>query len=238
MIFNPTNIENKLRRQQSRDLDKNTILSQVYSILKANDAIESRIETTLKSGSCFNSNSFNLDLLNTEHIFHIDSIKKTCIDYRLRFLDTKYFKNQFPQDAISKIKHLEKTHNTTLKGFKIMAPSKLFKLENPDDPLLFAPIGNGYYYLVHKWGNDLNPFRKWLVLPFKNFENLLVFAFITSFIITYLFNFNMTKDEQFVGKLLLLFLFMFKSVIGIVIFYAISQGKNVNTAIWNSKYSK
>ncbi|WGD34192.1 hypothetical protein [Olleya sp. YS] len=238
MIFNPTNIESKLRKQQLRDLDSHTILDQVYSILKANDDHENRIETTLKSGVKGNSNLFDIDKLETDRIFHIDSIKKTCIDYRLRFLDTKYFKNEFPQEAISKIKHLEKTHNTYLKGFKIMAPSKLFKLENPDDPLLFAPIGNGYYYLIHKWGNDLNPFRKWLVLPFKNFENLLTFALITSAVITYIFNFNMTQDEQFISKMLLLFLFMFKSVVGIVIFYAISQGKNVNTAIWNSKYSK
>ncbi|RAJ11884.1 hypothetical protein [Olleya aquimaris] len=238
MIFNPTNIESKLRKQQLRDLDSHTILDQVYSILKANDDLENRIVNTLQSGQQGNSNLFDIDKLEADRIFHIDSIKKTCIDYRLRFLDTKYFKNQFPREAISRIKHLEKTHNTSLKGFKIMAPSKLFKLENPDDPLLFAPIGNGYYYLIHKWGNDLNPFRKWLVLPFKNFENLLIFALLTSVIITVLFNFNLTQDQHYIGKMLLLFLFMFKSVVGIVIFYAISQGKNVNTAIWNSKYSK
>jgi len=57
-----------------------------------------------------------------------------------RYLHPKYFKNEFPQEAINKIKALEKEHNITLSGFKIMAPSKLFKLENPDDPLLFAPI--------------------------------------------------------------------------------------------------
>ncbi|WP_395062778.1 hypothetical protein [Flavobacterium sp.] len=36
-----------------------------------------------------------------------------------------------------------------------MAPSKAFNLKKYDDPLLFAPIGNDYYYLIHKWGNDL-----------------------------------------------------------------------------------
>ena len=58
-----------------------------------------------------------------------------------------------------KIKSLEKTHNTNIGDFKIMAPSALFRLEKTDDPLLFVPLGNNYYYLVHKWGNDLHPFQ-------------------------------------------------------------------------------
>ena len=41
-----------------------------------------------------------------------------------------------------------------------MAPSALFRLEKTDDPLLFVPLGNNYYYLVHKWGNDLHPFSQ------------------------------------------------------------------------------
>ena len=39
-------------------------------------------------------NSFELDLLSKDRIYHIDEIKKVCIDYRLRFLEIKYFKNQ------------------------------------------------------------------------------------------------------------------------------------------------
>jgi len=180
MLFNPTNIEEKLRKQQSKDLSEREILKQVEAIFEADATIDNRIETELKSSNNTISNNFDIDLLASKNIYHINSIKYICIDYRLRFLDTKYFKSEFPQEAISKIKALEKEHNTNLSGFKIMAPSKLFKLDNPDDPLLFAPIGNGYYYLVHKWGNDLNPFRKWLMLPFKNFENLLVFSLLTS----------------------------------------------------------
>ena len=42
-----------------------------------------------------------------------------------------------------------------------MAPSKLFELENYDDPLLFASLGDGYYYLIHKWGNDLSFLEKY-----------------------------------------------------------------------------
>ena len=58
-----------------------------------------------------------------------------------------------------------------------MAPSVLFRLEKKDDPLLFVPLGNEYYYLIHKWGNDLHPFRKALMWPFKNIWNLLLSCF-------------------------------------------------------------
>ena len=55
-----------------------------------------------------------------------------------------------------------------------MAPSKLFRLKDTDDPLLFIPIGNDYFYLIHQWGDNLHPFRKALVWPFKNIWNLMI----------------------------------------------------------------
>ena len=239
MLIQSTNIEDKLRKYKSRNTSQNDIPNKLKAIFDAdskND--ETRIENELSSGNNFNENHLNFDLLETKNIFHIDSIKATCIDYRLRFLDSKYFKNQFPQEAISKIKALEKLHHTDLKGFKIMAPSKLFKLENPDDPLLFIPIGNDYFYLIHKWGNDLHPLRKCLMLPFKTFENLVVSALIVSFLLTYVFNSTLLTDDLGSDKFLILFLFMFKSVVGIIIFYAFSKGKNFNAVIWNSNFSK
>ena len=89
-------------------------------------------------------NNFDLDKLESNRVYHISQIKKTCIDFRLRFLDATLFKGGFPVEAVTQIKSIEDTHNTVLSDLKIMAPSKLFKLENADDPLLFAPMGNGY----------------------------------------------------------------------------------------------
>jgi hypothetical protein len=234
MLLAPTNLEEKLSLVQKKS--SVNILDEVKEILYEDHLKEQRIVSSLKRGSNQLQNNFKFDELETENIYHINSIKKICVDYRLRFLDTKYFKNKFPQEAISKTKALEKTHNTTLSGFKIIAPSKLFKLENADDPLLFAPIGNGYYYLIHKWGNDLHPLRKLLMMPFKSLENLMLFALVISFMITYVFNFGVLAETTGHTQFLILFLFMFKSVVGITIFYAFSRGKNVSNAIWNSKY--
>ncbi|PSG86357.1 hypothetical protein [Aurantibacter aestuarii] len=235
MALQPVNLETQLARQQSKETSN--LLEQVEAILKADTAKELQISKTLQSGGKLSKeNHFNFDLLETKNIYHINSIKSICIDYRLRFLDTKYFKNEFPLEAIQKIKYLEKSHNTKLSGFKIIAPAKLFKLENADDPLLFAPIGNGYYYLIHKWGNDLHPLRKLSMLPFKNLENVLISALLLSFLITYIFNYKILNSDTQSAQFIILFLFMFKSVVGVTIFYAFSQGKNVSSANWNSKY--
>jgi hypothetical protein len=118
-----------------------------------------------------------------------------------------------------------------------MAPAKLLKLENADDPLLFASMGNGYYYLIHKWGNDLHPFRKALMWPYKTFENLVFTIFVMSILLTAITPMQVfTQREIGNQEYLLMFLFMFKAVGGTVLFYGFAKGKNFNTAIWNSKY--
>lgn len=181
-------------------------------------------------------NSFNIDIIDSNRIYHINQIKKTCINYRLRFLDANLFKGTFPVEAVAKIKAIEKTHNTDLTDLKMMAPSKLFKLENADDPLLFAPMGNGYYYLIHQWGNDLHPLRKGLVWPLKNIINMCIAILVASFVLSLFVPLSVFTPNPTSSDFFLVYFFMFKSVAAIVIYYTFARGKNVSQAIWNSKY--
>ncbi|UJH67558.1 hypothetical protein [Allomuricauda sp. SCSIO 65647] len=236
MFLKKTNIEDKLRRLAQKNVVGDQILEEVYQIIKEDALSTVRIENELANSPKATVNQFVFDLLDTENIFHIDQIKKICIDYRLRFLDTKYFKGKFPPSAVSKIKKLERDHGTQLKGFKIMAPSRLFKLEDKDDPLLFAPLGNGYYYLVHKWGNDLHPLRKLLVWPFKGIGNLIILVLLISYISTLLIPNGLFSKSSSSSEFWIIFFFVFKCIASIVIFYGFALGKNFNPAIWNSKY--
>jgi len=218
-LFKPTNIAEKLK--------------------DANESNASFMETvnhliSIPTGV----NNFDLEKLATANIFHIDNIKNTCIDYRLRFLDLKYFKNDLPQEAFDKIARLEAVHGTTLSGFKIMAPSKLFRLKNTDDPLLFVPIGNDYFYLIHQWGDDLSPFRKLFMWPFKNIWNLLVLIMGISWIATSLTPMAIFSKTTSWSTYWMVYFFMFKAIASIVLFYGFALGKNFNPAIWNSKYNK
>ena len=181
--------------------------------------------------------NFNPSKIKSDRLFHIDAIKKICIDYRLRFLDFDYFKGNVPDEAYSRLKEF-KINQPNL-DFKIMmmAPSKLFELENYDDPLMFVSLGNDYYYLIHKWGNDMSYFRKILMWPFKNFYNILVFicsisVFLTAIIPDGLFFYKNNPTVEF----FVTFLFILKSVIAIFIYYGFSLGKNFNENIWNRKF--
>jgi len=236
MLLNKTNIEMALAKMKAKEVDTNNILKEVYAVLKAEDEHFVRIGENIKNGNTSNINKFVFDFLETDNIYHLDHIKKISIDYRLRFLDSKYFKGDIPKEAITKIKQLEKKHNTELKGFKIIAPSKLFKLKDKNDPLLFVPLGNDYFYLIHKWGNDLHPLRKILMWPFKNIVNLTVLVFALSYIITLMVPLSLFSKSNSGFEFWIIYFFMFKSMAAVVIFYGFAKGKNFNHAIWNSKY--
>ncbi|WP_276392621.1 hypothetical protein [Eudoraea chungangensis] len=236
MLFKSTNIEERLGRTKSDQVLEDKLINEVNEMLSSTSTTGEKILEKLAAPSATVINNFNFDLLDTSRIYHIDQIKEICISYRLRFLDSKYFKGVIPHTAIEEIERLEKVHNSKLEGFKIMAPSKLFKLEDKDDPLLFAPIGKEYYYLVHKWGNDLHPFRKALVWPFRNIMNLSLLVVLISLLTTSLVPSGLFSKNEGLAEFMIVFFFMFKSIAAVVIFYGFALGKNFNPAIWKSKY--
>jgi hypothetical protein len=116
-----------------------------------------------------------------------------------------------------------------------MAPSKAFLLLSYDDPLLFAPIGNDYFYLIHQWGKDITPKRKWLVMPFKNLLNFMFFSVVVSLLITFLTpENNLSKAVPMAN--IIIFLFAFKSIVAVFMYAFFMMGKNFNVAIWDRKY--
>lgn len=221
-LIQRTNIESALKQNRES----------TYKEHKAN------LSNFIDSLSIKTINNFDLNKLSKSRIYHIDHIKKVSIDYRLRFLDIKYFKNKLPIEALKQIKKLEKEHKTKLSEFKIMAPSVLFRLEKKDDPLLFVPLGNEYYYLIHKWGNDLHPFRKALMWPFKNIWNLLLAVFALSWVFTELTPLSLFTKNQNDSSYWMLLFFMFKAIASIVLYFGFALGKNFNPAIWDNRYNK
>ncbi|MAD11388.1 MAG: hypothetical protein CMC04_01530 [Flavobacteriaceae bacterium] len=186
----------------------------------------------------YSDNKLEFDKLETKRIVHINTIKKICIDYRLRFLDINFFKGEIPLEAIDKIKSLELEHNTKIDQFKIMAPSIMFRLKKTDDPLLFTPLGNNYFYLIHKWGNDLKGLRRLRMWPFLSLKNLLFTLLIVSYLLTLITPLEIFSKNPDSSSFWLLYLFMFKAIVSIVLFLGVSLGKSFNPQIWNSKYNK
>ena len=235
MLVNTKNLEVVLRTERKKLKSEHTILAEVKAILVENEQHRNLIKQQLQEKSSTKSNQFVFDLLETDKIFNIQEIKNVCIDYRLRFLESHLYKNEIPEEAISKITMLEKKHATQLEGFMIVAPSKAFALLNYDDPLLFVPIGNDYYYLIHKWGNDMTALRKLVVMPVKNLKNFVITSILISLIITALIPTNNLSKSIPLAPVIV-FLFAFKSIVAIFCYYFFMMGKNFNEEIWQRKY--
>lgn len=237
-MFEPIDIQNKLIKERKKVVNSEDIIGWAYSVLNDQTEETNILQRLSKSPIDREINNFNIDEVDTDAIFHISQIRKICIDYRLRFLDTKYFKSSYPKEVVDKIQAIERTHNTVLDGFKIIAPSKLFTLDKADDPLLFAPMGNGYYYLIHKWGTDLHPLRKIKYWSIKNVENLGVALFVVSFFLTMATKGIICDESATVGHLFMLWLFYVKGVLGMIFMYGAASGKNFSQYAWQSRYDK
>ena len=235
MFVNKLNLEESLLSRRKKFKSEAALLLEVKALFTENDFDRNLITTKLSQKSSTKPNQLQFDLLETNKIFHLEQIKTICIDYRLRFLDSDIFKNDIPEEAISKIRMLEKTHNTSLDGFKIIAPSKAFHLLNYDDPLLFAPMGNDYYYLIHQWGSEMNPLRKLLVMPIKNLGNFTITTILLSVFVALLVpENNLSKSVPLAS--VIVFLFAFKSIFAVFAYYFFMMGKNFNEEIWQRQY--
>jgi len=228
------NLFEELLRERNKQISSNELKSLIKDIWDKEDFKKNRIAKSLNEKNNENFNKMKFEEMETKNIFHKDTIKSICVQYRLRFLDSNLFKGDYPNNITKVISDIEKKNETTLNNFMIMAPSKLFKIKSPDDPILFVPLGNDYYYLIHKWGEEFNHLRKLLVLPFKNIDNLTVFSILVSVffaLVGKLFMPSLTSSEVFI-----LFLFLVKGFIFIFFYMFFLTRRNFSESIWNSKY--
>ena len=183
----------------------------------------------------------DFDALDAHRIYHIEDIKTLCIDYRLRFLDSKHFNGTFPSEAIDAIKEFEAAQGKEIKGFKMIAPAGMFKLAEKDkDPILMVPMGNGYYYQLAQWGNDLHYLRKVLVYPFRSFETIMKTVFIFAALTALLFPESFIRGPKDTGTIMhiriIFFFWMVFATSAMTALYGFSRMKNFSINLWKSRY--
>ena len=237
-MFSTINIEKKLFEQRNKSL-KN-LLDSASSILIKDQQNELKIQRNLENSDGFKT----VDLYNYDHdnVFSISDIKKIAINYRLRFLPSKYSKKPIPKEGIFKIKRLEKDNNIEIKEFFLLAPSEAFDLEDVNkDPLLFVPLSNNNYLLVHKWGKDLSWHKKILAYPLRNVETILLTIAVTSLIIailtpTWIILNSAEIDMGYFGyHRAAWFVYSCTLILSITTFMCFSQGVYPSTYQWNKK---
>ena len=105
-------LHKKLIVEREKNLHSNNIIEWVQSIFNeitvTNKSVLERLSTSPINK---NVNTFNIDEVDTNAIFHISHIEKICINYRLRFLDTKYFKGSYPEIVVEDNYIRKKTSN-------------------------------------------------------------------------------------------------------------------------------
>lgn len=228
------NLFEELLSERNKEISSDELKSILKKIWITHDSKKDQIRISLDKKNDYKNNQLKFDKMESKNIFHKDTIKKICVRYRLRFLDSNLFKGEYPKNITRIITDLESKHDTSLSNFKIMAPSKLFKIKSPDDPILFVPIGNDYFYLVHKWGKEFNKLRKLMVLPFKNIDNLTIFSILVSIffaLVGKLVMPSLTSSEVFI-----LFLFLVKGFIFIFFYMFFLTRRNFSESNWNSKF--
>lgn len=179
--------------------------------------------------------------LDPERIFHRETIRALCIRYRLRFLPAGLFKGPLPNTAVHALRALERKSTAPLGGFMVMAPASRFKLcDSEVDPLLFVPLVDGTYYLVHKWGNELSPIRALITWPLRNVASLSVFVLLLAWTLALLVPTNMiTQDPEagFWGTHRLLMMFWSTMVCAsFTVFGWFAFFGQFSTEAWNSRY--
>ncbi|HWY10086.1 MAG TPA: hypothetical protein VN026_02115, partial [Bacteroidia bacterium] len=183
-MFSKINITAELLKTRVKKRSQEDILlDEIKHILNSDLLKENKILSHLK----FYNKSFELlneNEIDNSYVFSLDEIKKICIKYRLRFLDSQLYRNEIPYEAVLKIKDLNTLYHKDLKGFKILAPAKAYSKKENDLPcLLFVPTLSGNYYLIHSWGKEFKWYMKYLLFPPQTFETLLLSVAIFTLII-------------------------------------------------------
>lgn len=167
-----------------------------------------------------------------ERVFHISQIEQTCNNYRLRFLPSVLYKGTIDKELPFKITNFEAAYNVKCECVEprdwrwvgndetqntfIMAPASSFKLqEKPKDPLFFYKINDEYYYLIHKWGNDLNVFRRMFPLLSKSwfyYLSMLFMAFMNFYLVEADGNYSVVEIINIIAGVLVLLILLVVSI--------------------------
>lgn len=173
--------------------------------------------------------------------FSKEAIQSVAVKYRLRFLKSHLFQGEIPQEAIVKIKQLENRSHTQLNQFYILAPAQRFQLGDcNEDPLLFVPLSNGRFHLVHQWGNDLKWYRQWLNFPLKNWRTLTITLLAATAILTLLMPnsaFSSGESMGYFNSGRIIFFFWINLLMAAVLSYAgFAFNFTFSAHNWNSKF--
>lgn len=236
-MFKTIDLQNQLIKLQVKSLrNGQSLVEEANRVLKKDLFTEDKILENLKQYNKSNELISEEDV-DANAIFSIRDIKQLCIDNRLKFLESKYFKQEIPYEAILKIKALNKKHCKEIKYFKILASPISFTASIDEQCFLFAKTDFDNYFLIHKWGKPFKWNRQLKYWHLRKFENLfLTILFVTSIITLSLPTNLITLDHSahyWSGYRAAAFFHLLIFNTGVTAYITFAFGKNFNSSIWN-----
>lgn len=204
------NLEESLKNEKKKDMEVMDSVKEVILLLAGEESEDTRILRSLSENSELSrveritQTALEIEKLESSYtgdVYTLEQIKKLAIDYRLRFLCSRYFTGKFDVEVAAKIKEFSKENNISMNeyqlknNFFILGPKEVFDIKDekyvnpkPLDPVLFYKLDDNHYRLIHKWGNDFTILRYLEGFKWKSFWNyfwVMMFAFfpIFSFIV-------------------------------------------------------
>lgn len=187
-------IEKKLNQEQKKSEVLLDAVDEVKMITNgdAMDDIHLITNAFPKSANSFslekNAENTNIKKLADDYgsgVYTREQVKKICLNYRLRFLPSTYYKGSMPIEVIHTLKefikkkgltHLEKTNSSLYeRNLYVMAPSAMFDIDSNTqkvkrehdklrelkrlralDPALFIRLEEDKFLFVKEWGNSFS----------------------------------------------------------------------------------
>lgn len=174
----------KVSQEEKQKFDLEPV-NEIKLLLAGESSEDARILRGLSKNSQFNRiekvRGEQLELENFENeyegkVYTVDQIEKLCIDYRLRFLQSRLYTGTYDVEVAAKIKEFARNTKSPIdeytlgRRFYMMAPGEMFALRDEKyiskaelrrqaDPAIFYQIDEKHYRLIHKWGDDFTIFR-------------------------------------------------------------------------------
>lgn len=243
MFFSGINLRDELDAISRKEAVGNGLLADVKQWLTDKNKADENALTYFPNtqGVVFDSPT-GRQVFETNLVYTEAQVKALCIKFRLRFLQSTLYKGALPYEAVTAIQAFENEFNLPKNEYSIVAPAEFFKLKDRfADPLLFAHLGNGQYYLLHQWGNDFKPYAPVLAYPFRDVKSTAVSAVLIGMLITLLLFISggiMFPANFFLGIVLgfaaTVITSMFVFITGLI--YGLVTFNDLSEETWNSPY--
>lgn len=223
------------RIQQRRHEEQ--VLAEARQILKKDLFSEDKVLQNLQQ---YNRtfDVVNEEEVDSDDVFTPREIREVAVRYRLKFLESRFYNAEFPYEAILRIRELNRKQGKDLKIFRVLASPELFNGKVPASQCsLFVKTNYDNYYLLHRWGEPVPQYRKWLYWPLRSFETLAFTIIVFTLALTLsLPTALITLDRQaeyWSGYRIAAFFHLLIFDTAVTVYFAFAFALNFSSVVWN-----